>query len=129
MHCYLNLGLSTYFLNCFTLFKVCSASSLDGSTINAFGAFGRFCVWTTWALPKLKKRKIIKKNSAIKTNYIPILEFFTRNKLRLFTNDLKPHDSKCSVKGQYYHSFDYEYLHLNIQRLQVNLGILAMQDN
>lgn len=36
---YLNLGLSTNFLNCFTLLKVCSASSLEGSMIRALGAF------------------------------------------------------------------------------------------
>lgn len=54
---YLNLGLSTYFLNCFTLFNVCSASSLDGSTIKALGAFGRFFVCATWALPVIENNE------------------------------------------------------------------------
>lgn len=48
---YLNLGLSMYFLNCLTLFKVCSANSREGSTMRAFGALGRNFVCDTCALP------------------------------------------------------------------------------
>ena len=41
-----------YFLNCLTLFRVCSANSREGSTMRAFGALGRNFVCATCALPK-----------------------------------------------------------------------------
>lgn len=48
---HLSLGLSTYFLNCLTLLKVCSASSLEGSMISALGPWDDVFTWLTLALP------------------------------------------------------------------------------
>lgn len=56
---YLSLGLSTYFLNCLTLLRVCSASSLEGSMISALGALDDVFTWLTLALPtQTKQRKL-----------------------------------------------------------------------
>lgn len=48
---HLSLGLSTYFLNCLTLLRVCSASSLEGSMIRALGSLVDVFTWLTLALP------------------------------------------------------------------------------
>ena len=55
---YLSLGSSTYFLNCLTLLRVCSASSLDGSMIRALGAFDEALTWLTLAVPVWSRTEI-----------------------------------------------------------------------
>lgn len=56
---YLSLGLSTYFLNCLTLLRVCSASSLEGSMISALGALDDVFTWLTLALPTQTEQKTL----------------------------------------------------------------------
>lgn len=58
---HLSLGLSTYFLNCLTLLRVCSASSLEGSMISALGPLD-VSSWLTLALPaQTEQRKLLNK--------------------------------------------------------------------
>lgn len=47
----LSLGFSTYFLNCLTLLRVCSANSLDGSKIRALGPLDVDWTWLTLGAP------------------------------------------------------------------------------
>lgn len=54
---YLSLGLSTYFLNCLTLLRVCSASSLEGSMISALGPLDVAFTWFTLTLPIKTEQK------------------------------------------------------------------------
>lgn len=54
---YLSWGLSTYFLNCLTLLRVCSANSLEGSMIRALGALDDAFTWLTLALPAQKEKR------------------------------------------------------------------------
>ena len=105
MQSYLSFGFSTYFLNCLTLLRVCSASSLDGSMIRALGPLDNDFSWLILALPAQTQRAF----QHWREKFLDCYNVFVFPSAKMFSK-VRKSGLFCEIQHEYQISYMYLYM-------------------